>query len=166
MRTFLEWLYEQSSQQIVWTKQNKSEWNGRLDIGNIVFVINFWQSMLYGSNDWNASFGQSYQTQPVSMPDLIQLFQAIDQGLIEFFQANPNVHIMNISPEATTPTRKDTVRGRQPSEDDPFAVFDLAKFNAYQYLFQHSELKKRGFEMHNKGKELVIVRPENVAIAS
>jgi hypothetical protein len=162
---FCEWILIESlgSVPVDWRARTSSSWDeGEFEIDGILFKLDFWPDM-FSPHIWTAQFYQIYQNgialdnqQPITFPVMIQLFNTIQDQLVDLLHQNPEIEQMKIRAEAVGP-RQNTLTKRNRGYA---GSFDLNKSNAYELLFQHSKLHELGYTMERDGDSLVIKRPQ------
>lgn len=159
----MEWLItETATSPISWKSKSDEGWDGTFTVEDIPFQIDIWYDW---QKIWMAQFNQlngdnSFRfddIQPLNFSQLVGLFKVVDDGLVQFFQANPNANQIRIHPETVGAKRDNLVQKRNIPRKT--ATFDPSKFNAYQQLFQYSKLKGMGFNMRTEGEYLHLERP-------
>lgn len=166
---FLEWLYTEKTDaaKIQWGARSNLQWSGKFVIGNIAFTIDFWRPFdllekNFG-NHWEVEFDQTSGHQSLGLIEFMQLFQTIDEALLELINRTGATEI-KIFPAVLNSQRREVLKKRNSQASAKIKsdgwMFDPSKFHSYQQLFQFSKLTQMGYTMTPEGNNLMVRKLE------
>lgn len=162
-RRKLLFLYESlSAPKVHWTHKGETEWFGEFNVGKAKYFVNFY---VY-SGKWDLTFSRDLYSEwrdALGFHEMVQVFLGVEQAILDFFEGNPEVEVVEVLPAALEGKRRSTISGRK--KGSASSIFDANKYNAYLFLFSHSKLKDLGYRIHEKGdkRTLIITAPKKDA---
>lgn len=167
MKTFIEWIIkETAAAKFNWYRKYPESWSATFKMDDIDFRMDFYtDSDVAPSNNpntWNVQIQQVaghrvVSPQKLDFLRLAQVFQTLDEAMIDFVQQHLKIEEFKIHPITLSShtARMDKLSKRgEPSEEN----FDKNKFFAYQQLFQYSSLKQLGFDLKTEGEYIIIYK--------